>query len=420
MIGNQRTGSQLPVIRWVWILAFVSVVVLFAAGIPATYTHLHHLCPSLRCDDWRLTPTGAQSLHVLGLSLDGYSVYFVAVNLLSAALWLTLGLLLFQRARSDRMALVAAYFLVLLTGGTFGGIIATLAAAEPAWRLPVDMMEFFGQLSIVVFFLVFPDGRLVPRWSGWLILPAAVMAFSPVYVEVLPAFSPYSTLSNAITAILYLAVLALQVYRYRRVSSEQQQRQTRWVLLGGGMTALGIATIVIVQIVAGATLPSTVQQSALLNMAIYTGWYLILLPIPVSIAIAVTRSRLWDIDVLINRTLVYGSLTLSLVIVYIGGVIAIQALFRAVSGQSSDLAVAIATLAVAALFNPWRHRLQVFIDRRFYRHKYDAGRILAGFSTQLRDEVDLDQLAGNLAAVVSDTVQPASVALWLPPERQNA
>jgi hypothetical protein len=120
------------------------------------------------------------------------------------------------------------------------------------------------------------------------------------------------------------------------------------------------------------------------------------------------------VDVLINRALVYGSLTVTLVAVYAGGVLGLQALARALTGQGSDLAIAIVTLAVAALFNPWRHRVQTFIDRRFYRHKYDAVRVLSAFTVQLRDEVDLDVLSGDLARVLQETVQPSSVSLWLP------
>jgi hypothetical protein len=148
--------------------------------------------------------------------------------------------------------------------------------------------------------------------------------------------------------------------------------------------------------------------------------YGFMLLIPLSIALAILRYNLWEADVLINRALVYGSLTLSLAALYIGGVVGLQALSRAFVGQSSDLAIALATLVVAALFNPWRRRLQVFIDRRFYRHKYDASRILSNFSARLRDEVDLDHLAGDLATVVNDTVQPVSVALWLRHREESA
>jgi hypothetical protein len=128
------------------------------------------------------------------------------------------------------------------------------------------------------------------------------------------------------------------------------------------------------------------------------------------------RYHLYDIDVVINRALVYGSLTISLAALYLLGVVGLQALFRTVTGQSSDLAIAIVTLAIAALFNPWRRRLQSFIDQRFYRRKYDAARILAVFNSRLRDEVDLRRLESDILTVVGETVHPDRAALWLPEE----
>jgi hypothetical protein len=142
-------------------------------------------------------------------------------------------------------------------------------------------------------------------------------------------------------------------------------------------------------------------------------WILIWTVLLLSVSIPILRYRLWDIDVLINRTLVYGSLTVSLLALYTGGVIGLQALFRGVSGQSSDLAVALVTLIVAALFNPWRRRIQRFIDRRFYRRKYDAAQILDLLGGRLRNDVDLSQVSADIAAAVQDTMQPAHVSIWL-------
>jgi hypothetical protein len=156
----------------------------------------------------------------------------------------------------------------------------------------------------------------------------------------------------------------------------------------------------------------------LIELVAETCVYGLIALIPLSIGVAILRSGLYEIDIIINRTLVYGALTLMLALVYVGGVTATQAVFTALTGQveQPQLAIVVSTLVIAALFNPLRRRIQSFIDRRFYRKKYDARKTLEGFSARLREETDLDALSDELAGVVRETMQPAHVSIWLRPD----
>jgi hypothetical protein len=157
-------------------------------------------------------------------------------------------------------------------------------------------------------------------------------------------------------------------------------------------------------------------QSALLaSLLSNTAFFVLMLLIPISIAVAVLRYRLYDIDILINRTLVYGTLSATLIALYFVGIVVLQRLFVVLTGQQSTLAVVASTLLIAALFNPLRRRIQSFIDRRFYRRKYDARKTLETFSATLRDETNLDAVSDDLVGVVRETMQPAHVSLWLRP-----
>jgi hypothetical protein len=211
-----------------------------------------------------------------------------------------------------------------------------------------------------------------------------------------------------------LGAIYAQIHRYRHVSTPTERQQTKWVLFGFLlwlvlMGILGVPYSIEMSLPAGSPLPWwTLVSSA--------GWWVALTIVPLSLSIGVLRYRLYDIDVLINRTLVYGSLTLMLALVYFGGVTATQAVFQTLTGQQSTLAVVASTLAIAALFVPLRRRIQSFIDRRFYRSKYDARKTLEAFNARLREETDLEALNSELVGVVRETMQPAHVSLWLRPD----
>jgi hypothetical protein len=276
----------------------------------------------------------------------------------------------------------------------------------PAWFWLVGGLELLAQVCVPTFFLLFPSGRFVPRWTRWGVL--VVFLYEVWYV-----FFADNSLPGLPFAALLLGLVGLQVYRYRRVSLFRERQQTKWVVFGLAMALGGLALfIIIVKLFLPPELLNSPVAWSLIPTTVTDG---LLLFIPISIAIAILRSRLYDIDVLINRTLVYGTLTGILALIYVGLVIGLGSLVRLFTGQISQSPVDIvaSTLAIAALFQPLRHRLQKIVDRRFYRSKYDAAKTMEAFSATLRNEVDLSQLREHLLNVVQETMQPTHVSLWL-------
>ena len=209
------------------------------------------------------------------------------------------------------------------------------------------------------------------------------------------------------------------VLRYRRSEGEVRE-QIKWLAFSASITGVVYLTImsagVIDWLLSWPETPSDLGTQTWWGALLEDVMLLSFCGIPVAIGFAILKYRLYDIDILINRALVYGSLTAMLVLLYVGGVVSLQYAFRVLTGQGSTLAVVASTLAIAALFNPLRRRVQEFVDRRFYRRKYDAAKTLEAFSTKLRDETDLATLDGDLVGVVKETMQPSHVSLWLRPE----
>ncbi len=280
-------------------------------------------------------------------------------------------------------------------------------------------------LLVIILPLLFPHGRLPSRrWRPALWLAIAIMtalilnrAFVPGPFEDYPSLrNPFGiegaegllrALYEANTLLLLMVSLAVAalVARFRRSRGDERQQLKWFVYAVAVMAAILAATFI-----AGALLNKEPVDIA------YVPMLASMATLPVAVGIAILKYRLYDIDLLINRTLVYGSLTAALVVVYVGSVVVLQYAFRALTGQESQLAVVASTLAIAALFNPLRRRLQGFVDRRFYRRKYDARKTLEAFSAKLRDETDLEALNNELVGVVRETMQPTHVSLWLRPD----
>jgi hypothetical protein len=207
-----------------------------------------------------------------------------------------------------------------------------------------------------------------------------------------------------LSATVVISAVSIAV-RYRRTTGEERQ-QIKWFVFASVLIAVGWAASWVAQDATSGSGGPLGAVSLLLGITSLLG-------IPVAVGVAILRHHLYDIDILINRTLVYATLTASLILVYLGGVVLLQGIFRTLTGQDSQLAIVASTLTIAALFSPLRRRIQSFIDRRFYRRKYDAARTLEAFSAKLREETDLETLNEDLVGVVRETMQPAHASLWL-------
>lgn len=397
-------GRWLVLARAAWVLLAVLLMLLSAVGIPFEYAYYKSICTGVMCATdlgAQLTPEGVQALQALGLSAGFFAAYNVTFEVVAALVFTAVAAVIFWHRSDDRMGLFAAF--TLLTAGCAIFIASSLAAHAPALWLPAACANFLGQASFVIFFYLFPDGRFVPRWTRWLAAASSVWWAASIFFPDIPLNF------NGPAFLVFIAnLVVVQVYRYRRVSNAVQRQQTKWVVYGFAAAIVGfLATIALFNLV------PTLLPSGPLGQMIANGILMgFLLLIPLSIGVAILRSRLWDIDVLIRRTLVYGALTTALALVYIGSVVLLRQLLAPLTG-SSELAIVASTLAIAVLFNPLRRRIQIIIDKRFYRRKYDAAQVLVAFGARLRDETDLDALTADLLAVVDETMQPQSVSLWL-------
>jgi hypothetical protein len=397
-------GRWLVLARAGWIVVTVTMVILNLIALPDTYVAY-----------FNFTPQVLQDLHRLGLSPTFYGILLTVENAPFQLVNLALGLLLFLRRSDDRMALFCAFALV-----TFGnalpwynfnnGSIVPSLAANATLRVVALVLFGTGEASLVILFYLFPSGRFAPRWTRWCALVVVAYWLAVVFFPTLP-----SNAGGPATYMIPLSLLSavvVQVYRYRYVSTPRERQQTKWALFGFALAIL----LLVVSIPISFLVPSSIQNDPVLGNL--NPVFAVALPlIPSFLAIAVLRSRLWDIDTLINKALVYGLLTSLLGALYVGLIIGLESLVGLFSVQAAgnQLILVVSTLVIAALFQPMHKRIQNSIDRRFYRRKYDAAKTLAAFSVTLRNEVDLEQLREQLLGAVEETMRPAHVSLWLRP-----
>jgi len=327
---------------------------------------------------------------------------------------------------------IGLFWMLIFLGDSIPGTgpypVTIAALTQATWIPPVGLLGIY-------LILLFPDGKLPSRrWRplAWLsgvvmVLASLGITFAPGPLEGHPGVrNPFGLealghpwVATAVFIVLLLLPLCMVasalslVLRYRRSRGEERE-QIKWIAFAATVVGLLYLIAMVSSLTfsgpwGGAGTPlwlGLLQQAALVTFS----------AVPIAVGFAVLNYRLYEIDLIINRTLVYGTLTITLVVLYFGGIVVLQRIFVTLTGQQSTLAVVASTLLIAALFTPLRHRIQGFIDRRFYRRKYDARRTLETFSIKLRDETDLEALNNDLVGVVRETMQPAHVSVWLRPE----
>ena len=406
---------RLAQVGW-WLLLALSLI-LFVPSVIQVYQDQRVVCAGAACLPDQLSVRAAHNLATIGWTTQTYASFTLGLSIVSMLAWLSIGIFIAWRKWHDVLALVIAAQSVTQS---VSQVVSVQVFHGGPLLIPAQVISFVSGLLIALVFALFPNGRFVPRWQRWVVLAYVIYdAVTTVPVTAYPA--PTQPVVMALFNFLWFGLIGLivigQIYRYRHVTNEVERQQTKWIVFA----FVAVIVLQFAYYLPTALSPQLGSPDSLYSLAINPADTLILLIAPVCITIAIMRYRLFDIDVIIKRTLVYGSLTAILAALYFGLVIGAQHLAQALTGRQSGqqpVVIVLSTLLIAALFTPLRTRLQRWIDRRFDRSRYDAAKTLAAFSQTLRSEVDLRQLNEQLLDVVEETMRPQTASLWLSPHAQ--
>ena len=399
--GTLLSGRWLIAARVVWVLVLVGMLAAFVIQIPYYLAFMSRACPGACA----FTTRQEAALASINVSLDTFAWIALSCTLVITLISVALALILFWRRSNDWMALLVALFLVgypIMNNGTTGSMPTDIPSSI---LLLTQILTFPVWILYDATFLLFPSGRFAPRWMWVLFLVWAVWG---QVISLAPDL--FGGLLFLGYPLFVTTAVASQIYRYRRASTPVQRQQTKWAI--AGLLAVLLANQIF-------WLPSgfTPLGETLYMPTSFLFYQLVILALPITFFVAIQRHRLYEIDTIINRTLVYGSVTVVLAAIYVGCIVALQALSRVVlhtSGSGDNpLSIVISTLVIAALFQPLRRRIQRAVDRRFYRTRYDARKAVETFGTMLRQEVDIASFSEQLLTVVQQTMEPAHLSLWL-------
>jgi hypothetical protein len=391
-----------------WALVVLVDMICFLTSIQPTYTLFTQPCLEADANN---CPTGQapladwRAMQANGVTPTMFAAFSLVVIVGASLLFLTVGFLIAWRKWRDMMGLFVS--VVLITFGSTGisDTLTNTTSGPPIFGELQFIIVVLSYPALAAFMLTFPTGHFTPRWTALIVL-LWIIQFG-LFITGMPA-----VVLGVSVLVTWGSCALTQLYRYARVYTSRERQQTKWVVFG---LVIGVS-LQLVPTLLEIIWPELNTPGSLYRITQVVWLALFWIPLPLGIGIAILRSRLYDIDVIIRRTVIYGLLTVILAGIYAAGVIGGQFALRALTGAealNTPLLIVLSTLVVAALFQPLRHRIQTAIDRRFYRQAYDARRTLERFSVALREEVDLPTLRAKLIEVVAETVQPAQLSLWL-------
>jgi signal transduction histidine kinase len=404
-------GRLLTIARAAWLLIAALSGGLFLAAVPFHYRQLLDVCVGSECAWMQLSPPEVVALQNVGFSPGHYAAYSLSLTITWALVYAGVALVIFWRRSREWMALLAALWLV--TFGTMAETPQALAASQSLLRPLVYFLGEFGWAVLLpLFLLTFPDGRFTPRWTRWLFVTIVVVGIVGNAIEhfhFFPHLAENRTGEQVVWFSMMFTGIGVQVYRYRRVSDPEQRQQTKWVVSGLVVVALGLAAwFVLLQIspFSQPGLPALLDK--LIQMTLVTATFLI---VALTIGFSILRYRLWDIDVIINRTLVYAGLTAIVIGIYVVVVGLLGLVFQTQINLASSL---LATGLVAVLFQPLRERLQRGVNRLMFGQRDDPVAMLTDLARQLETAGTPEAVLPALVQTVAAGLKLPYVALWLP------
>jgi signal transduction histidine kinase len=393
-------GRLLYVVRSIWLLIAILSLGLFLASVPIHYQQLLDTCVGNNCTYYQISPEEVLILQNMGFSLSGYAIYSITIAVISTLAFTGIALFIFWRQSNEWMSLLASLWLV-----TFGtNLLLSLPVAEiqPIWRWSVVLVDYLGWVGLLPLFLfTFPNGRFIPRWTFWIYLAFIATSFISILID--PANANLDTPTPGYVQVIWLATqlagVLSQVYRYRRASNPSQRQQTKWVVFGL------VATVLMLALYSTFNLPNPLAKVAEITFVSFA-----FLIIPLTLGVSILRYQLWDIDLIISRTLIWGLLSgivIGLYVLIVGG---LGTLFQSLG---TFLPSILATGLIALLFHPLRQRVQRGVNRLIYGKRDEPYAVLSQLGRQLEATLAPEAVLPTIVETVAQTLKLPYVAIAL-------